>query len=604
MNGIKSIGFRNFRKFEELKTMPLGDITLLVGGNNAGKSTIGKAVRLFINNTQNLQAKPMNNQEYASSTPIFRFDGALLNIGDFGSALHFGAKRSEMIFEATLETQSIKYVISRESDEDVYGVVDSVEIVDRAVGCRIDLNIKEHKALLVNIGESSKEAELRNSFYELEKKLKIKQDERTIRASAMQALQTEISQMSAKNSEIEVVLARLNAALSEQKEQSGQDEFQSVIQGLLVQQARLQQCRRKVHTELNVGMAAMTQIGNEVDKLEMVIRETEKQLKVFTSFGGEVLAEKPLFADNGVSSENMLIRYLKYFSNAVYPAQRQLASDEINLSDLYEEPDTEDREDMPEAAKMIDRVLDHLTSTIDNLCYEYVAAHEAAQKSFYYAEAADSVSQVVCEFMKQIILPGHKEYTFVENWMRKLGIGKTFRIDSMKGEAFRVWVEEDNGHRADLAELGKGAIQFITMLLRLATIMRKYRGRQVTIIIEEPEQNMHPNWQSLLADLFYEINKDKDYRFKFIVETHSEYLIRKTQVLVARAGYEDQRVVDESCPFKVYYLGQGEPYGCGERKYNQAGQFLTPFGDGFYDEAESMNYEVFQRSRQLKKQQQ
>ena len=37
------IGFSNFRKFADFPEINLGDITILVGGNNSGKSTLVKA---------------------------------------------------------------------------------------------------------------------------------------------------------------------------------------------------------------------------------------------------------------------------------------------------------------------------------------------------------------------------------------------------------------------------------------------------------------------------------------------------------------------------------------------------------------------------------
>ena len=37
------IGFSNFRKFANFPEIDLGDITILVGGNNSGKSTLVKA---------------------------------------------------------------------------------------------------------------------------------------------------------------------------------------------------------------------------------------------------------------------------------------------------------------------------------------------------------------------------------------------------------------------------------------------------------------------------------------------------------------------------------------------------------------------------------
>ena len=41
---MKYIGFKNFRKFEVFPNIELAPITMLVGGNNAGKSTVVKGI--------------------------------------------------------------------------------------------------------------------------------------------------------------------------------------------------------------------------------------------------------------------------------------------------------------------------------------------------------------------------------------------------------------------------------------------------------------------------------------------------------------------------------------------------------------------------------
>lgn len=44
------IGFKNFRRFENFPALELGEITLLVGTNNAGKSTLEKGLILAVDN--------------------------------------------------------------------------------------------------------------------------------------------------------------------------------------------------------------------------------------------------------------------------------------------------------------------------------------------------------------------------------------------------------------------------------------------------------------------------------------------------------------------------------------------------------------------------
>ena len=116
----------------------------------------------------------------------------------------------------------------------------------------------------------------------------------------------------------------------------------------------------------------------------------------------------------------------------------------------------------------------------------------------------------------------------------------------------------------------------------------------LTIIIEEPEQNLHPVLQSKLADLFYELN-DK-YGLRFIIETHSEYLIRETQVIVGKRfkNMNDSEFEEEN-PFKVFYFpSDGIPYDMG---YTSSGLFREKFGDGFINEAGRLHMTVLKNSK-------
>ena len=99
---------------------------------------------------------------------------------------------------------------------------------------------------------------------------------------------------------------------------------------------------------------------------------------------------------------------------------------------------------------------------------------------------------------------------------------------------------------------------------------------------------MHPNYQSLLADMFYDAFIK--YNINFIIETHSEYLIRRSQVIVAERKYESNAEVEKECPFQTYYVPTGGlPYSLGYRK---DGKFQEKFGSGFYDEASNLAFEI------------
>jgi hypothetical protein len=96
----------------------------------------------------------------------------------------------------------------------------------------------------------------------------------------------------------------------------------------------------------------------------------------------------------------------------------------------------------------------------------------------------------------------------------------------------------------------------------------------------------------LLADMFYDAYKKLG--VWFIINTNSEYLIRKTQVMVAEKNYETKEELEEKCPFTTYYVpnqSTGElPYALG---YRIDGKFKKGFGEGFYNESYRLASQIF-----------
>ena len=190
--------------------------------------------------------------------------------------------------------------------------------------------------------------------------------------------------------------------------------------------------------------------------------------------------------------------------------------------------------------------------------------------------------------------------------MKQFEIGTSFDITSIDGEAYQVRITDADGSFVPLADKGMGSIQMMILLLRLATIMRRNKKTNAeigevnlfddqtlslptTVIIEEPEQNLHPKMQSLLADLFSYLTSEANLRF--LIETHSEYLIRKSQVIVAEQKFINEEDLKKNNLFKVYYLptDDNQPY---ELLYRTDGCFENDFGEGFFDEAEKLAFQV------------
>ena len=161
------------------------------------------------------------------------------------------------------------------------------------------------------------------------------------------------------------------------------------------------------------------------------------------------------------------------------------------------------------------------------------------------------------------------------------------------GGISRINLLDSNGKTMNLADYGHGISQLLPILLSIAFDDKNEEIEWVklyykTIIIEEPETNLHPELQSKLADVFvYMYNK---FGCRFIIETHSEYLIRKLQYLTGKGEIEPDLT-------QLYYFNHPNKIPKGEKQIKKIniqkdGSLTDDFGTGFFDEATNWKFEL------------
>ena len=244
----------------------------------------------------------------------------------------------------------------------------------------------------------------------------------------------------------------------------------------------------------------------------------------------------------------------------------------------------------------------------------YVSSSIINVKRLYPLESNDEFTELLKKYVEtKRCLDKMADYvpnTFMDKWIKAFGIGERISInidDEGLGITLRLHKSEADEKGMLLADNGYGITQIFAILLNIevaimsrkslkyyedkniewnAKILKKYS--EPTIAIEEPEIHLHPRYQSLLAELFYDAYKT--YGIHFIIETHSEYLIRKSQVIVAGLKYSSNQEAEETCPFRTYYMpNNSKPYSLGYRK---DGKFAEEFGSGFYDEATNLAFDI------------
>ena len=204
--------------------------------------------------------------------------------------------------------------------------------------------------------------------------------------------------------------------------------------------------------------------------------------------------------------------------------------------------------------------------------------------------------------------------TFICKWLKEFGIGEELVVKvEEEGLGFRLYIKKADYEEA-LADMGHGVSQIVSLLLLIessildskikkAQIREQMEGHlpydsvpPAILAIEEPEVSMHPNFQSKLACLFEDVVHNYHVDVRFIIETHSEYMVRRTQAYVAHLKTDEE--FDKN-PFVVYYFNNdGTAY---DLEYMRSGRFANSFGTGFFDEAGKSSIEILRREKEDRK---
>lgn len=213
----------------------------------------------------------------------------------------------------------------------------------------------------------------------------------------------------------------------------------------------------------------------------------------------------------------------------------------------------------------------------------YVSSARATIKRLYPLDKEDDFTILLKVYMET----RHKG-TFINKWVKKFGIGDSvsFSMDEDGvGAKIRLHKTSDDKKGRLLADEGYGITQLLSILLQI-----QISPRGTTIAVEEPEIHLHPKYQSLLADMFVNAYKERD--IQFIIETHSEYLIRRLQLLVVGVDAEQKLDKNDVSISYIYTKEEAE-------KENQPlvknisicedGYLDDTFGSGFFDEATKLS---------------
>jgi energy-coupling factor transporter ATP-binding protein EcfA2 len=517
MAHLKGFGIENFRVFKEATWFDFAPITLLVGPNSSGKSSLNKAIMLL----KDLDGGKLN----------FSTNESIHQLGSFERILSYGSSHDKLVYEFPYRIEHYPSIGDSctgklrlefvESNLYTYSILIDDVIFYRNDSKKIRLNLN---ALLKGLLH--------------DKDLKV-------------CKRSEILGIIAPNDDY-VIINRSNTVKG--LEYTFDDGIQT-INGIADIPRILYSDKSKEKLNEILEFYQSDHAFNE--EQETPLRESETY---------------QVGVDEWVTEDN-IGRYIK---KPVSLLMRQMGYSESIVEFVTVQMLT------------MDSVLRRLRYVME--LTSYMQGMAGKLKRVYRKEEPDSLNETISTFVDSSTAI---KKDFVNKWAGEFKLqGEITPIIDLKYNIQSVDIGD-----TPLIELGYGISQLTALMLGISNNI--VDSENSLIIIEEPEANLHPAFQSKLADFFNDALETFNYHdfddvyspfTQFIIETHSEYMVRKFQYLVAKGKMKKEDIV-------IYYFNDPNNVPKGEKQVKRIdiledGSLSDDFGTGFFDEAANWELEL------------
>ncbi|OAB30562.1 Protein of unknown function [Flavobacterium fryxellicola] len=597
---IKKIGIENFRVFKEFTEFEIRPITLLVGPNNAGKSSFTKLLLLLKNGVSKLN-----------------FNGGSHNLESFAKVTNWelNDKKIKIRFDNNLEFLDDSYFVDNYFINDMKNNGDLFQIditnsnenllVFKSDGtnCRLKFNIDIMFSLIYN-------NKLLGSTY------------RTIDPWETHETKLLVNFENSPNEDI-INLENFEEIFRKNPERfsdSDQTNLQTPTIGTIV----LKNTINKLEKNYLLYDIIINSINATAYHKEELIDLQKKEFGDIYFDGNHKLTGIPTDFNNALEyclkrANNVVKEIIKTHFQATHGndfieiRETELGKllFKIKLFDNNSEPPFRETGYQKTFFEQFSKYGSNLKSEFNKL--QYISANRASQKRVLANTSDYDIDGIVVDFFNK----SQKNITFLKIIFEILEIPGELSVERFENIISIVYLTI-NDRKVALSDVGFGFSQIIPIILKIVTLTEPKEGMKIkaktsencdesnefsisfptdekTIIIEEPEANLHPNLQSKLADVFVEIINYYP-ELNFIIETHSEYMIRKLQFLTAKKSIG----IDKSI---IYYFNADKYVTANEPKVKpieirENGNLSDTFGPGFYDEATQLQFDLMKLNQE------
>lgn len=170
--------------------------------------------------------------------------------------------------------------------------------------------------------------------------------------------------------------------------------------------------------------------------------------------------------------------------------------------------------------KLLRRIMNQVTECLSEYKINYVSPLRAHPKRYYMLDKAKmtiSLDTLDGDAITEVLKENTEVKNNVNNWLSKFGF--EVNVEEFKEVVHHLNVTQNNLN-LDITDVGFGISQVLPIIIQGFLSMEN----SITII-EQPEIHLHPIMQADLGDLFIDIVTSS--KKKLLIETHSEYLLKR-----------------------------------------------------------------------------
>lgn len=658
MPNLEGLGLQNFRTFTKKENLEFAPITLITGTNNAGKSSVFKAIQFLVHNfkegivsdildfnsmrhelgnlertinrtslstfkklksqkSQNIYSRLSDFYEKkdtrTSGLPIFEEDEDLV----FAFPLKFGNSRE---INATLEFRYglNRFVRKNETREDV---IISLEIKNIAILINGEYL---HWSNIVGYMENYEDG----SYWEMKTSIDIKKIIKLIVETPFKEIRkdfkpNEKTEKYFTSNLFDRIKDFKQAFFDLQFFKTHKDGYEDFTENFIKGKSLFSDYSKLTQQERSKLSAIEQKVTTEF--LEGRDNNQDKVLECF----------KRSFINIFDSTESDIVR--AELKNEKLDEQQE-TNEEKSLRDRFKKPmhrTTPNSNLFSSILRAIEKDFsDIVQRKIDSFKKVYFLPTTRGRNREWFIDEQNSEDiQIVRDFSALYLENGKPIQNFVNFWIGKGEIDELDKNGKKKQKGFKLGKELSvfrdetigltkiflinfDGTKTPLVDLGYGVSQLLPIIMKIATIAHKHQSiheydyhqegypqqRAIyftpsTLLIEEPEANLHPSLQSKMAELF--IDAASRFNIQFLLETHSEYLIYKFQ------EYVGQKIVSPE-NIKMYYFNHPNDVRDGlkdryisEVLIDKDGNidYEKYFGEGFFDEQNNLKLSLLNIQR-------